>query len=475
MPSSSPNNNRRHRRRNYTSVANQDVDEGGDDFHDEPNTQEATDNVNTNECNSNDSEMEMEEDCDNEEDLPMSITILDSAQKKFPIPCDKHWTVGKFKRMSAKIHKVAPAQQRLIFRGKMLTKDDQTLEDNKLDANDLIVHLFPKPRVVVTASKKDTDNTADGTHGNSRSNNRDANDDGDTGIVDEDHHGAHIPSIVIDQDEQDRRGQILVLGSVEIAESQNNVKMLSLLLVMICAMRLLTLFGILMGADVEDSNMNSPYGTDAVHNHTGDSPHNRIYDSDFQDDNVLGSGEDVDYVVRTWQTQDYFELLVSAIGFYVGTLGMKATQENTFKLATAYAMGTIVAGIGWNLWNVYAYIRFFEEEEERQMHDGYSNATSDSDKNEADWNNGERPPYTRDDYIAAAFLTILMPLFVWFLCCARAFEFRRLIGEAEEEAADRIRNEYVVNDGTATDGEEGANATTDTTPIISGGTNHEIV
>jgi len=471
MPSSSSNTNRSHRRRNYTSVANQDVDEGDDDFHDEPNTQKADNN---DEYNRNDSEIEMEEGCDNEEDLPMTITILDSAQKKFPIPCDKHWTVGKFKRMSAKIHKVAPAQQRLIFRGKMLTKDDQTLEDNKLDANDLIVHLFPKPRVVVTANKKDTD-IADGTsrsnsNSNSNSNNRDADDDGDTGIVDD---GAHIPSIVIDQDEQDRRGQILVLGSVEIAESQNTVKMFSLMLLIICALRLLALFSIAMGSSVEDPNMNSPYGSDNVHNHTGDSPHNRIYDSDFQDDNVVGLGDDVDYVVRTWQTPDYFDLLVSAIGFYVATLGVKATQENTFKLATAYAIGTIVAGIGWNLWNVYEYIKFFDEQ--THMADGYSNATSDSDKNEADRNNGEEEPLTRDDFVTVAFFTILIPLFVWFSCCVRAFEFRRLIGEAEEEAAERIRNEYVVNEGIATDDDEGANANTDTTPIISAGTNHEIV
>lgn len=38
-----------------------------------------------------------------------------------------------------------------------------------------------------------------------------------------------------------------------------------------------------------------------------------------------------------------------------------------------------------------------------------------------------------------------MPLCVWFLCCIRAFEFRRLISEAEEEAAERIRNEYADN------------------------------
>jgi len=442
MPSSS-SNSRRHRRRNYTSVANEDVDEeDGDTFHDAPMVDATSNN------NNNDSEGEEED-----EDLPMSLTILDSAQKRFPIPCDKNWTVGKFKRRSAKIHKVAPAQQRLIFRGKMLTKDEQTLAENKLDTNDLIVHLFPKPRVVVTATKNKAEPERIRPAG--------ADEDGDTGIVDEDAHGAHVPSIVIDQEEQERRGQILVLGSVEIAESQNNIKMLSLLLVMICAMRLLALFSIAMGA-VEDTSQPNPYAGEHIHNHTGDAGNNGIFNSDFTDDNVVTQTE---YVTRTWETQDYFDLLVSGIGFYVGTLGMKATQENTLWLATCYAIGTIVAGIGWNLWNVWEYIKFFNEQMERQEHAGETNHSSQY----PDWNNGDvdQEPLTRDDFITVAFFTILLPLFVWFLCCVRAFEFRRLIREAEEEAAERIRNEYVVTEGGTDEGgsEEATpiNGTTTTT------------
>jgi len=432
MPSSSLNNRRRHKRRNYTSVANQDADgeDSGDDenFSDEP------------EADIGKPKTDEDHDSDDEEDFPLSLTILDSAQKKFPIPCDKNWTVGKFKRRSAKIHKVAPAQQRLIFRGKMLTNDDQTLEQNKLDTNDLIVHLFPKPRVVVTSGQK-----KDETKNNYSNSNRPegADDDGDTGIVDEDQNGAHIPSIVINQEEQALRGQILVLGSVEIAESQNNVKMLSLLLVLICSMRLLSLFSIAMGAVNETTTYNP---NSAVHNHTGDDPQNQIFNSDFTDDSLVNP----DYELRSWQTQDYFDLLVSGIGFYVGTLGMKATQENTSYLATAYAFGTIIAGIGWNLWNVFEYMKFLKEQTESQNH------SSDSHNSSApnyDYDDDDLPEMTRDDFVTVAFFTILLPLFVWFLCCVRAFEFRRLIREAEEEAAERVRNEYVVTDG----GDESAN------------------
>ena len=160
------------------------------------------------------------------------------------------------------------------------------------------------------------------------------------------------------------------------------------------------------------------------------------------------------YEVRAWQTQDYFDLLVSGIGFYVGTLGMKATQENTSKLATAYAIGTIVAGIGWNLWNVFEYYKFYEDQMERQ-----NNHNGTDDSSVPDYNNGgiDEQPLTRDDFVTVAFFTIAMPLFVWFMCCVRAFEFRRLIREAEEEAAERIRNEYTETNATNTNtaGEEG--------------------
>lgn len=483
MPSSSSSSNRRHGRQKYTSVANNDEDEddhdtNGDEFHDEPIAKDRSDdnnddgNNNNNESNSNESNNEDDEDCN------LSITILDSAQKKFPVPCRADWTVGKFKRKSARIHKVAPSQQRLIFRGKMLTNDEQTLQMHKLDTNDLIVHLFPKPRVLITTSKDKTANKDKKSGGTSTSTSTDDDDDGDSGIVDYDDDnnnndnaaGAHITTIVIDQEEQDRRGQILVLGSVEIAESQNNVKMLSLLLVMICAMRLLALFSIAMG-DAQEPN--DPYhqhypdnsssingngnGSDingTIHGQTGNMPHDDIYDT------VINASEDQDYVPRSWQTPDYFDLFVSVIGFYVGTLGMRATQENTFRLATAYAIGTIVAGIGWNVWNVYEYIRFFKEQTDYRIHDHEGNSTHTHDHANGNGNDpydpgsnssnnysDEYPPLTRDDFVTVAFFTILMPLFVWFLCCVRAFEFRRLLREAEEEAAGRIRNEYVVREG----------------------------
>jgi hypothetical protein len=36
---------------------------------------------------------------------------------------------------------------------------------------------------------------------------------------------------------------------------------------------------------------------------------------------------------------------------------------------------------------------------------------------------------------------MMLPAMLWFMCCARAWQFHRLLQEAEEEAEARIRNE----------------------------------
>jgi hypothetical protein len=180
----------------------------------------------------------------------------------------------------------------------MLTNDTQTLEEVKIDTDNVIIHLFPKPRVVVTRN----DSTASG-----------GNDDGATlsssASIRSGQHGndtpgggAHIPSIVIDQEEQERRGQILVLGSVEIAESQNNIKMLSLLLLVICSMRLLALFSIAMGVAEE------PVGTAGTTTNGGDGNSTLQPRHNPNDGNSYNNDQEME--IREWRTSDYFDLAV---------------------------------------------------------------------------------------------------------------------------------------------------------------------
>jgi hypothetical protein len=366
-------------------------------------------------------------DDDDDNDTDMTVIILDSAQTKFPIPCHSNWTLAQFQQKGAKIHKVPPPQQRLIFRGKMLSNERQTLKEYKLQ-HQVIVHLFPKPRVVVTNSQNSqhhhnhNNHNANEFHSSaSTMTTAGAGTSGDGGGSG----GAHIPHIIIDEEEQQRRGQILVLGSVEIAESQNNVKMLSLLLLVICSMRLLALLSIWLGVAEEPVPAGGGGDDGNNHNNSTHPPHNNNNNNPYNDPQ--------DMEIREWRPSDYFDLAVSAIGFYVATLGMKATQENTSRLATLYFLGTIVAGIGWNAWNVFMYYTFYEEETEKQNNHIINGNTDD-----------DLPPLTRDDFITVAFFTVAMPLFVWGVCCARAWEFRRLIEEAEEEAAERIRSQVTT-------------------------------
>jgi hypothetical protein len=136
-----------------------------------------------------------------------------------------------------------------------------------------------------------------------------------------------------------------------------------------------------------------------------------------------------DYQSRPWENADYFDLVVSAIGFYVATLGMKATTENTLRLANSYLIGTFIAGVCWNLWNVFLYLIFVKDETVPKPDDDQTVSLD------------------RDDFATVAFFTVLLPLLVWFLCCLRAYQFRQLLDEAEQEAAERIRSQLTVDNG----------------------------
>lgn len=348
------------------------------------------------------------EDEDQEDDGDrFNVVVLDSAQSRFNVPAKETWTVAKFKKAGAAIHKIAPASQRLIFRGRMLD-DESTLAECKIAQDNVIVHLFPKPRVVVTSSADDGPPSCGGDSGG----------------------GAHVPQIVLDEEEAERRGQILVLGSSEIAEAQNNVKLLSLLLLVVCSMRLLALFSIAMGVANEPVNQNANhpvYLSDDAYNGSLPTDPPTMSPADYM------TYQDQEYTTRPWETKDYFDLIVSGISFYVATLGMKATTENTLQLATQYLIGTIVAGVGFAIWNSYMYALFIRnmETEVDQHNSTYPNS-------------GEE--LTAGDFVMFACFMVIIPAMVWILCCFRAWQFRVLLAEAEQEAAERIRSQLSLDE-----------------------------
>jgi hypothetical protein len=334
----------------------------------------------------------------------ITIVIMDPAQNKFDVKVNPRWNVARLKRQGVTIHKIAVSQQRLIFMGRMLA-DDTILSDAKINKDGVIIHLFPKPRVVLQSTN----------------NNGNGNNDEEAPVQG----GAHVPQIVLDPDEAQMRSQILVLGSVEIMDAQNNVKMLCFLLLIMTSMELLALFTIMLGVP-----QNAPDGTsgddnvptdDAIHHH------------------------DHDQGVRVWRNSDYFDLALSLFGLYASLLGIKATTENTRRLAWRYLVCTVVCGV---FWNAFYYYLNFQVQKEMDVEEHKNHTTNE-------------PMLTTDDYLMQAFFAILIPMMIWVMCCMRAYQFHQLLEEAEMEAEERIQNELrMVEEGNDTGGEEEAGVLT---------------
>lgn len=393
-------------RRAYGRVAGTD-EPSEHDLESNPSIQEE-DATSTVEEDSITSDLKEEGEEEDEEDgQRITVVVMDPAQNKFDISADPCWTVARLKKQGVTIHKIASSQQRLIFMGRMLT-DDMILQDAKINRDGVIIHLFPKPRVVVQGGNPEPRANETAPAGNSR---------GGGG-------GAHVPEIILDPDEAQMRSQILVLGSAEIMDAQNNVKLLSFLLLIITSMELLALLTIMLGVPqsvTDETNIDDTVqADDAVNNHHYDQPE-----------------------VRTWRHSDYFDLLLNIFGFYAAMLGIKATTENTRRLALQYLVCTVICGI---LWNIFYYYLNFQVEKEIDV---------DQHKN----NNSTEPMHTTQEYLLQAFFAILIPMMIWCMCCLRAFQFHQLLEEAEREAEDRIQNEIrMVEEGNNSTNENGGGA-----------------
>mmetsp|Transcript_3790 Transcript_3790/g.5698 ORF Transcript_3790/g.5698 Transcript_3790/m.5698 type:complete len:445 (+) Transcript_3790:51-1385(+) len=328
----------------------------------------------------------------------INVNLLDGATKKFTIKCDPAWTVAEFKTASAVVTKVPPNSQRLIHMGKLL-QDDATLSECGINASEKIIHLFPKPNVVIN-----NDNGEDGNYQSTTNNNGSGDNEGTEG-------GAHVPQIVLDAEEASRRSQILILSSTEIFEAQHRVKIFSFLLMIISSMELLTLMTLFVGVQAEDN----PYGG------SGEVPPGNPTDEPTPSSQTMQ--------IRTWQNSDYADTVISAFGFYVSLLGIRATTENTLQLAKQYFACITVAAIASNCY--YYYLNVQQEEKFAQQ----NNKTIDEHQLHTD-----------------AFVGILLPLTVWALCVIRAYQFQTLIREAEREAEERTRD---LIQSTGGDGEGG--------------------
>jgi len=403
-------------------------------------------------------DMDGSDDDDDDDDAggdEVTLVILDPAQKKFPVKAFTHWTIAKFKAKGQKVHKVPPASQRLIYRGQLL-QDHKTLEAAGLVHNEMIVHLFPKPRVVIQQQQANGTNAGACATNGGDNNNSDNNNDSPG--------GAHIPQIVLNPDEANNRASILVLGSPDFLEAQNNVKLFAFLLMVISSIELFNLILILMGvppdnntnASRNDGHGNNPYAStsndDVFHfggyNRTDQDPYG--YNNNNNDPYAHADPYEqaqIQAEMSQWHPRNNVDMAISALGVYVAMLGIRATNETTLLLARQYLVGTVIVGISWMLFNYWFTVHVDEEFDQLRRDERHNHTFPPG----TGLTNGTAPPNIYDDdvipyksdfaYYQQNLSLMMIPAMVWILCCVRAWQFQALLEDAEREAEERIRNE----------------------------------
>ncbi|KAL7579985.1 hypothetical protein ACA910_004977 [Epithemia clementina (nom. ined.)] len=392
----------------------------------------------------------------------ITVVILDVAQKKFHVPVHPTASVSNLKLAGSKVHKVPPDRQRLIYRGKML-QDEDVLSDVGITSDRTIVHLFPKPRVVIkdNSNSNNRDAAGGGDRATSSTSNRNGADNEDD---DEDDQGARVPTIVLDADEAERRSQILVLGSSDYLEAQNNVKLFSFMLLIISSIELMNLLAVALGVPQEDGTEGS-LSPNADYTVTIDDD---IFkppdDTNFSSNSSWYNNSSSNYgggaeIVETWEAANWVDLVISAMGVYVGILGLQATTHNTLRLAKSYLIGTVATGVAWMIFN---FVMTYEIDEETEQHREGENESNNT-------NNDDFVVLTDGDLRWQAVSVMVLPGMVWSLCCLRAWQFQHLLMEAEQEAEERIRSEFATvvraagNSGTTHHNNDVTTTTTTTT------------
>ena len=447
----------------------------------------------------------------------MEVTILDFTHKRWPIQIttehmtnnnnnktNRHHhhpqepTVYDLKHIGATVHHIPIYQQRLIYQGKLLNDDQISLSSLGIQPHGSIVHLFPKPRVVVVDTAMTTTSTPDttSTHNNEGSH---PNDDHHNNNSNSSNSGAHVPVIVMEQSEVDRRSEILVLGHADYVEAVSNVKLFSLMLLIISTIELLHLLSLYITPQSSSSNNNghSYYNNNNQNNNNyyGDNsygvPHIQEDDHFFNDDQYNSSSntslnnsssttntnnvidtitagganaiDPIDEILDVWTPIKYVDSIISIIGIYVSILGMRASNENCLRTARYYLMGTTITAVAWLTYN---YIISYEidvvvdanpekyygtiaSSESSDYQYGSSATTSDDAIGESYGNNSSNSYYNSNDSpYNQAFTSMILPGMVWGLCIFRAWQFQHVLHDAELEAAERT-NTMMSMDATA--------------------------
>lgn len=320
-----------------------------------------------------------------EDDNHIIVSILDSAQNKFEINVPPDSTVMDLKVRGQEVHSIPPEKQRLICMGQLL-QDDKLIRDHNI-VNGSIIHLFPKPNVVITESSGNGNNVP----GSPSSPNPLLNSPGSA-------RGAHVPQIIMNTEEINRQSSILILSSHEAYETMHRIRLLSFLLLMYASLQMLRDISIYF-------TPSSTYGHDVI-----------IPPGDPIDTGVPGGAEnEYNDQLPQWQDRDYIEMAISAFAIYVSLLGMKSTSEQIrLYLARKFVILLAILGVSWN---AYLYSCYVDQLKVRESQEDYESGKVFQD----------------------ALFAIALPFLLWAMFFMRAIQFYAMVKEAEMDAAQRSR------------------------------------
>lgn len=404
-----------------------------------PESNESTTTVTTTVTVTTNNDNDDEEAVTDEENEKMEIIILDATQKKFPIKVKPNWTVQQLKKFGQSVHKCHPSKQRLICMGKLLN-DDDTLEKSGIKQSGVIIHLFPKPNVVISSTDTNSDNE-DGRN-NNNTNPTSSTSATTTNNQDEENNEAHVPTVVLNAEEAERRQNMLIFTSDDAQETLNRARLLCFILALHCILELLLDIRWIelmrqiqqyinsdacnntsdddfdddaLPPGIGDGTMGLSGGSDGSISYYGSStvnPDPCTYAHYFNFDAADDPG-----VVKTLSIIYVCSALINMFGIYVATIGFQVTSLHpvsslpgqSLRQTKKYFALLLLVGTFWNGLKLFSLIYIGQE-------------TGSS------------------GYTGHAIMAMLWPFFAWCFCYLRAWQLRRVMEEAESEARDR-RNE----------------------------------
>lgn len=381
----------------------------------------------------------------------LEVIILDFTHARFTIelpggdPATS--TVRDLKAAGSRHHSVTPHQQRLIYQGKLLADENASLQECGIHHGS-IVHLFPKPRVVVV-NTNNQHNTTTTTTGRTAS----SADEPTTNTSTAELHG-RVPTIVVDEAEHARRGQILVLGSADYLEAVNNVKLFSFMLLIISTIELLNLIAVALGEGDPSSLTRDaipykeiddffPSDDDTMPAQNTNSNNENNYSGNTSTNNTtnaMGNNPADPYTnpYQTWNSLSWVDLGVSVLGIYVALLGIRASNDNVLAVARLYLIGTIITGMGWLVYNFIINYEIDQEVQQQQDQQQQHQQSPGRDPHSSMPMNNNNYNNSSDSVFNQAVQAMVLPAVVWGLCMFRAWQFQHLLAEAEQEAMERV-------------------------------------